>query len=265
MTKKQQKALLIILWRKEENEILKYFIDLHTHTIVSGHAYTTLLENIKQASEIGLKILGTSEHGPKMPGAPHIWYFGNEAKIPRKLQGVIILRGCEANILDCDGNIDIPIEVQNKLDYMIASLHDVCIEPSNVENNTKALLNVMDNPNIHILGHIGNPAFPINIDAVVNKAKQKNVLIELNNGSLSGSREGSLDNCKKIANVCKKKHAKVILGTDSHISFDIGNFSNVQKMLDSVDMPEELIMNTDERKIIEYLKGKGKLENFNLE
>ena len=49
---------------------MKYLSDLHTHTIVSGHAYTTLLENIDYCSKNGIKILGTSEHGPAMPGAP---------------------------------------------------------------------------------------------------------------------------------------------------------------------------------------------------
>ena len=29
------------------------------------------------SKENGIKILGTSEHAPSMPGAPHYWYFGN--------------------------------------------------------------------------------------------------------------------------------------------------------------------------------------------
>ena len=34
--------------------------DLHTHTIASGHAYSTLKENIEEAAKIGLKALGIS-------------------------------------------------------------------------------------------------------------------------------------------------------------------------------------------------------------
>ncbi len=47
---------------------MKYLVDTHTHTIVSGHAYTTFLENVEEASNIGLKVLGTTDHGPSMPG-----------------------------------------------------------------------------------------------------------------------------------------------------------------------------------------------------
>ena len=41
---------------------MNYLSDLHTHTIVSGHAYTTLMENIDFCSKKGIKILGTSDH-----------------------------------------------------------------------------------------------------------------------------------------------------------------------------------------------------------
>ena len=34
---------------------MKYLSDLHTHSIVSGHAYTTLLENINYCAEKGIK------------------------------------------------------------------------------------------------------------------------------------------------------------------------------------------------------------------
>lgn len=30
---------------------MKYVVDVHTHTIVSGHAYTTLLENVREAKK----------------------------------------------------------------------------------------------------------------------------------------------------------------------------------------------------------------------
>lgn len=237
---------------------MKCVVDLHTHSIVSGHAYTTLLENVKQASLNGIKVLGTSEHGPDMPGGPHIFYFGNIKTIPRELYGVKILRGCEANIIDYEGNIDLPEEVQGKLDYIIASLHDVCIKPGTIEENTRAVINAMNNKRIDILGHLGNPAFPIDKEAIINKAKASDTIIEINNGSLTGSRVGSKENCIEIAKLCKKYGVKVILGTDAHISFRIGNFENVEQIVKNVNMPEELIMNTDEKKILDYLKKKGK-------
>lgn len=244
---------------------MKYVLDVHTHTIVSGHAYSTLLENAKQASEIGLKVLGTTEHGTAMPGSPHIWYFDNYKVLPREIYGVIMLYGCEANVMDYKGNLDMPVNTLKNLDLVIASLHEPCINPGTIEENTEAFLNVMDNPYVDIIGHSGNPNFPIYEEEIVKKAKEKNILVEINNSSFKTSRKGSAPICTKIAELCKKHGAKVILGTDSHVSFAIGQFDKLEEILEKIQMPEELIMNTDYKKIIRYLQNKGKISDIELD
>lgn len=233
---------------------MKYLSDLHTHTIVSGHAYTTLMENINFCAEKGIKVLGTSEHGPEMPNAPHIWYFGNLITVPRVVNGVTILRGCEANILDKHGLLDMPEEGTKNLDYMIASFHEPVFEPSTLEINTLAMLNAIDNnEKVKIVGHIGNPNYKLDYRKIVEKVKEKDIMIEINNSSLKGkSRKGSNENCKEVALLCKEIGAKVILTSDAHISFEIGNFDYSIEMLKSIDFPEDLIMN-DPEKLLPYL------------
>lgn len=243
---------------------MNYLSDLHTHTIVSGHAYSTLLENVDYCSKNGIKILGTSEHGPNMPGAPHYWYFGNLKAVPRFINDVIILKGCEANILDVDGNIDIPTELATYLDYMIASFHEPIFPPtSSKEDNTTAVLNVIDkNEKVEILGHLGNPNYELDYEAVVKKAKEKNIMIEINNSSLLGSsRKGSDVNCETIARLCKKYSTKVILTSDAHMNTAIGNFTKGIELFKRIDMPEELIMN-DPEKLLAHLKSKGRLSDL---
>lgn len=243
---------------------MKYVLDVHTHTMASGHAYSTLLENAKYASDIGLKLLGTTDHGPKMPGAPYIYYFNNFKVLPRIIYGVTMIYGCEANIIDYNGNLDVTGKSAKNLDIMIASLHDLCISPGSIEENTQALLKAMDNPLVDIIGHPGNPKFPIYEEKIVKKAKEKDILIEINNSSFKTSRKGSEPNCIKIAELCKTYGVKVILGTDSHVCFTIGNFDKAGELMDKIEMPEELIMNTDEKKIINYLQNKGKIKDIDI-
>ncbi|CAM2884236.1 phosphatase [Hathewaya histolytica] len=243
----------------------KFVVDTHTHSIVSGHAYSTLMENIKVAAKKGIKVLATTEHGPKLVGAPHESYFGNMRVLPRVIDGVTILRGCEVNIMNSNGDIDISEWVQENLDLVIASLHQSCIKPSTKEENTRALLNVMENPNVHIIGHTGNPAYPIYEEEVVKKAKEKDILIEINNSSFVRSRTGSAPNCIKIAKLCKDYGVRMAAGTDSHFCSHIGDFEEVRKVLEAIKMPDELIINTKEDKIIRYLKGKGKLKDISID
>ena len=242
---------------------MKYLSDLHTHSIVSGHAYSTLLENINYCAEKGIKILGTSEHAPTMPGAPHYWYFGNMKVVPRVINGVTILRGCEANILDIDGSLDMTDESSRNLDYMIASFHEPVFKPKSKEENTAAILNVMDKyDKVEILGHLGNPNYELDYEAIVKKAKEKNIMIEINNSSLLGSsRVGSDVNCKKVALLCREIGTKVILTSDSHINTCIGVFNKGIELLEEIQMPKELVMN-DPEKLIVHLKSKGRLSDL---
>lgn len=235
--------------------------DLHTHTVISGHAYSSLLENINHCVEKRIKILGTSEHAPSMPGAPHKWYFGNMKVLPRYINGVMLLKGCEVNILNPSGEIDLEEEQYRHLDYMIASLHEPVFSPnfSKIET-TSAILNAINrNKKIEILGHLGNPNYSIDYKTIVEEAKKKDIMVEINSSSLSGnSRIGSYDNCKIIARLCKEIGTKVILNSDAHFASSIGEFEKGIALLKDIGMPDELIMNEPE-KLINHFKNKGTL------
>ena len=82
-------------------------MDLHTHTIASGHAYNTLREMAKAAADRGLEILGITEHAPMMPGTCYNYYFHNLKTVPRELYGIRLLLGAELNILNPQGEVDL--------------------------------------------------------------------------------------------------------------------------------------------------------------
>ncbi len=57
-------------------------VDLHTHTVNSGHAYSTLTENVTAAVAHGLKAIGITDHGPALPGGAHDYHFWNLRVLP---------------------------------------------------------------------------------------------------------------------------------------------------------------------------------------
>ena len=146
---------------------------------------------------------------------------------------------------------------------MIASFHEPVFKPRSREENTLAILNVMDKyDKVEILGHLGNPNYQLNYEAIIKKAKEKDIMIEINNSSLLGSsRIGSDVNCKKVALLCKEIGTKVILTSDSHINTCIGVFNKGIELLEEIQMPKELVMN-DPEKLIAHLKSKGRLSDL---
>nr|WP_295573085.1 phosphatase [uncultured Intestinibacter sp.] len=234
---------------------MKAIIDMHTHTVASGHAYSTIHENIQFAKKHGMKFLGTSDHGSTMTGGPAEYFFHNLKVVPREMDGVKILRGMEANILDVNGNIDeLDSKALDGLDYLIASLHIVCIEPSTKEDNTMAILNVMDKEKVKIIGHPDDARYELDYEAIVKKAKEKNILLEVNNSSLSPntSREGARENILKYLELCKEYGVRIIMGTDSHICYDIGVFQYAEAIIEEANFPKELVINYWEYQIIEF-------------
>lgn len=233
---------------------MKALIDVHCHTVSSGHAYSTVKENIDEAKSKGLKYLGISDHGPTMPGGPHIYHFYNLRVFKNEINGVRILKGAEVNILNSKGEIDLPEDVLDGLDYTIASLHPPCFSFSTIEENTMALINAMENPHVRIIGHPDDSRYPLNYKELVIKAKEKNVALEVNNSSLKvdSYREGAKENVKKLLEECKKYNTYIILGSDAHIYYEVGEFSNIISILEEVNFPEELILNYSEEKIINF-------------
>lgn len=237
---------------------MKLLVDPHCHTVSSGHAYSTIKEIAEIAAEKGLKLIAMTDHGPAMLGAPTIFHFGNMRVIPDYIKGVRVLKGIEANIMDYDGRLDIPERYLERFDIVIASLHDGCIEPGSVEENTEAMISVMKNPYVDIIAHPGNPYFPIDIDRFIQCARDTKTLVEINNSSFIGSRMGSTENCIKIAAKAKEDRAMLVVSSDCHICYDVGKFDVVEKIFEELEMPEDLVINTDPMKLIDYLNKKGR-------
>lgn len=238
----------------EKEEIL---IDMHNHTLSSGHAYSTIQEIAQEASNRGMKYIGITDHGPSLKGTAGLGHISNLKVVPETIYGVGILKGVEANILE-NGDLDVPDWALKNLDIVLAGLHEGPVTPRSIQENTDAVLKVMDNKYVDIVVHLGNPRFPIDNERVVLKAKEANKLIEINNSSLHTSRSGSEHNCLEIALLCKKHNVPMIFDSDSHIAFDVGRFDKIFELLMGVDIPEELIINSKVERFENYMKSKGK-------
>lgn len=232
---------------------MQFFIDLHTHTLASYHAYSTVGECIHYAKDNGIKMFATTDHGPSLPDAPHSWHFNNLRVIPRVCEGVAVLRGIEANI-DEKGGIDAtPHQLENVLDIVLAGLHP-CNPPSNKDAHTKMYLNAIKSGCVDIITHPGCAAYPFDYEQVLVEAKKHGVAIEINSSSDVNTRHGSHDNCIEIAKLAKKIGNIISVGSDAHVCYYMCKFAPALEILKAADIKEDQIINSSCNKVLDFLE-----------
>lgn len=246
--------------------MIKIKTDTHTHTMASGHAYSTIEENLRAGKEQGLELVGITDHFSSffVPSTDFacFGFFINKKALPEVWHGVRLLFGAEVDIIDLKGNLfghDLYIPYPNKngvkltyeegilnrLDYLIASVHykDFAANSTVVEN-TELYIKALEHENVKILGHIGRSGLEFDIDEVVKAAKSLNKMIEINEASF-GHGETVRERCLKVALACAKYGTKIAVNSDAHSSFEIGKYPNTENFLDEIDFPVELIGNRD--------------------
>lgn len=234
---------------------MKTLLDVHTHTIASGHAFSSLQEMAQTASEKGLQVLGITEHSPGIPGTCSPIYFRNLHVVPRRMYGIELLLGAELNIIDYKGTVDLDKEYFPMLDIKIAGIHSLCYTPGTILQNTEAMLGTIRNPNINIISHPGDGTALIDFEPIVLAAKEHHTLLEINNSSLNPIRkkESARENNLTILRLCKQYEVPVILGSDAHISFDIARYDHIYDLLRETEFPENLILNDQVERFKHYI------------
>ena len=233
---------------------MRNFIDVHTHSVLSTHAYSTLWENVKIAKEKGLKYYGISDHAPAIPGGQTMMSISNLRILPEYIEGIRVLKGIELNIIDGEGNYDVPESLVKRLDYTIASYHPPVISGLSRDEVTTAYLNLCDDKYITVLGHVDDARFDCDFEKVISRCAETNTLVEINDNSVrpTSSRVNGRENVRKILELAKSYSLPVIINSDAHICFDVGRIEEAMEFVREVDFPAELIVNFNEKLIDKY-------------
>ena len=232
--------------------------DLHTHTVASTHAYSTISEMVESAKNKGLFALGVTDHSMTMVGAPDEIYFRNLHVLPQYMDTVRVLKGIEANIASYDGKLDADNSLLKHLEWVVASLHSITVvdgEPD-VEKCTSAYIAVCDNPFVNVIGHSGSDYYAYDYEKVIKRCAATSTLVEINSAAIRNGRS-KVENCIKIAELCKKHNARVVVDSDAHILNDVANVPEAITLLESINFPQELVVNSSVENLKEYFKEKN--------
>lgn len=238
-------------------------VDLHTHSLMSGHGLNTVSEMATEAKRKGLHILGIADHGPSMEGAPHEGYFWISDKL-NDLKGIKILLGAEVNIINKNGKIDLNDNYLSEQRIVIAGIHDKTPYKGSSEDHTAALVNAMRNKYVKIISHPFRMEFKVNIKKIVEVACSTKTLLELNDQLFEkeSKNDGFLEAYTKLVGLCKKSGLPIIIGSDAHVANRIGEDKNVLRVKRLIGLTENMIINNREKDLELFLKSNKNTYHF---
>jgi putative hydrolase len=232
-------------------------IDTHVHTVLSGHAYSTVSENVRCAKENGLKGFCVTDHGPDfVNGAPDFVAYSMQTW-PKYMEGIRIYKSCEANIIDEFGNLDYDQIYIDMLDFVSAGIHTVDPAYMDYNNTTKAYIAFYNNVYNDVATHIDQGRYPCDLEAVMKVAKANDKPIEINNSSYL-LRPGSDKTIQMMIDFCKQTDTKIVVASDAHLCYSIADISAVTPYLNAVNFPKELIVNATLESFEAYIKQRLK-------
>ncbi len=192
--------------------------DLHLHSNWSDGA-SSIKEIVRATRARGYAYAAVTDHTRSLGIAHGLSIERLEkqleeiAAINRRLKGFTVLSGAEVDIL-ADGRLDLPDEMLDRLDVVIASIHSGFQQPE--DRITGRIVSAIENPRVDIIGHptgrlLGSrPEYAVNLDRVMEAAARTRTALEIN------CYHERLDLNDVNARRAAELGIRLALGTDAH-------------------------------------------------
>ena len=199
--------------------------DLHMHTTETD-GKDDIRTLAMAAREAGLEYIAITDHTQSLAmanGLDERRALAHAARI-RALDaeglGIRLLAGVECDIKP-DGSLDLADDCLAALDIVVASVHSAFNQER--QEMTDRVLRAIDNPNVDILGHgtgrmlLKRPAYPIDVEAVIDAALRTGVAVEIN------SQPHRLDLNDVHAKLARERGVPIVISSDAHSGHALGN------------------------------------------
>lgn len=236
---------------------MKIELDTHVHSIASGHAFNTVKELCEYSCMHGLQLICITDHGPVMQGTAHEGYFTMGESLPFNIGETRVLFGCECNVKNGLGELDLSDDILKNLDVVLVGLHEKTPfdKAKGTDYNTKALQLAMCNPMVDIVAHPYRKEFPTDIKRIVETAKMTNCLLELNSRVIMQDKNELNIAHRNMLEYCSEMNVKVVIASDAHSIYDLEKSRLFWMSNSTYDEFENIFVHTPEE-LLDILNSK---------
>ena len=221
--------------------------DLHSHSTWSDGKET--LEVMARAAKArGYAYLAITDHGERLREGRAEEQWAEVDALNERLKPFRIVKGVEVGIR-ADGGLALGDEALAGFEWVIASLHT-----SFDRSPTERVLAAIENPNVHMIGHLTarklniRSGADIDIERVVEKAVETGTFLEIN------AQPNRLDLRDTHARVAGEAGVKIPVSTDSHQLSALGHMPIGVAQARRAWLTKEQVLNTRTWKQIERLR-----------
>lgn len=192
--------------------------DLHAHSNWSDGS-SSIEEMAEAARALGFQYLAVTDHSRSLAvsGGLSIERLLDQGRIIDQLNqnwdSFRLLKGIEVDILR-DGSLDLPDEVLEKLDIVVASIHSNF--SLDKETQTERIIKAVKNQHVDIIGHLTGrllrrrPGYELDIDKILEEVAGNHKILEIN------SHPDRLDIDEEVARRAKDMGIKIAINSDAH-------------------------------------------------
>jgi DNA polymerase (family 10) len=197
--------------------------DLHTHTDLTD-GVSSLTEMLQAAAARGYQYYAVTDHAPnlymqRMTDEKMLRQRQELRALQARYPSMRLLHGTELNI-DPDGEVDWPLEVLQRFDVCVASVHSHFRQPR--AEMTRRIVRACENPGVNIIGHLTTRQIgrrgpvDVDLDEVFRAAARTGTALEIN------SHPDRLDLCDEHVLRAKRFGVRFAVNSDAHSVLHLG-------------------------------------------
>ena len=219
-------------------------VDLHVHSIRSYCGEHTILELVHAARSLGMTAFALTDHGTALGTLlPHFSVFC--CRMPDMIDGIRVLKGIEANVMDMKGGTDIPEKFREYFEVVALGIHSVgkFTESRGIRENTDALICALErNPDITIISHPALINYPVDIDALADCALEHGAALEISNSNQLNGKDDPAQ-IRRILELAEEGRVSISFNSDAHVISELGRDDHIEELLKDFDRSRMDIIN----------------------
>ncbi|MDC7226316.1 MAG: PHP domain-containing protein [Spirochaetales bacterium] len=227
--------------------------DFHAHSLFSSCGLHSIIEMLTKARDSGIKAQAITDHGPYLGRKTSSTFF---ERLDNPVDGIILLKGIECNVVDEDGTIDVIEKFMKWYDLVLLGFHNFKAKGAEPEYYSRLMAKaITKNPCVDIIVHPNVPGYRLDFGMIADIAAESGTAIEFNNAKTRLGRS-SAEETIELIETCKASGCYVAVNTDAHALNEVADHGAIEELLKDTGFPMDMVVNRTYESAMNWIESR---------